>query len=88
MRLDFERLVSRDALVGMHQSYLTDVSLVTIRQAVAEIQFLQGDVLDHMKKVGVDPAVHIHAVQTTPESIYYLVEDELTEYAVAIMITD
>lgn len=83
-----ERLISRDAWVGMHQSYLVDVSLVTTRQAVADIQFLQGDVLEHTKRMGVDPAVHIHAFQTPPESIYYLVEDELTEYSVATMIID
>lgn len=83
-----ERLVSRDAWVRMHQSYLVDVSLVTTRQAVADIQFLQGDVLEHTKKMGVDLAVHIHAFQTPPESIYYLVEDELTDYAVATKITD
>ncbi len=83
-----ERLISRDAWVGMHQSYLVDVNLVTTRQAVADIQFLQGDVLEHTKKMGVDPAVHIHAFQTPPDSIYYLVEDELTEYGVATMITD
>lgn len=83
-----ERLISRDAWVGMHQSYLVDVSLVTTRQAVADIQFLQGDVLQHTKKMGVDPAVHIHAFQTPPDSIYYLVEDELTEYSIATMIVD
>lgn len=83
-----ERRVSRDAWVGMHQSYLVDVSLVTTRQAVADIQFLQGDVLEHTKEMGIDPAVHIHAFQTPPDSIYYLVEDELTDYAVATEITD
>ncbi len=83
-----ERLVSRDAWVGMHQSYMADVSMVTTRQAVAEIQFLQGDVLEHTKAMGVDPAVHIHAFQTPPESIYYLVEDELEDYKVATELTD
>ena len=83
-----ERRVSRDAWVGMHQSYMADVSMVTTRQAVAEIQFLQGDVLAHTKAMGVDPAVHIHAFQTPPESIYYLVEDELTDYKVATELTD
>lgn len=83
-----ERIVSRDAWVGMHQSYMSDVSMVTTRQAVAEIQFLQGDVLEHTKVMGVDPAVHIHAFQTPPESIYYLVEEELMEYAVATELTD
>lgn len=83
-----KRIVSRNAWVGMHQSYMADVTMVTTRQAVAEIQFLQGDVLEHTKAMGVDPAVHIHAFQTPPESIYYLVEEELTEYAVATELTD
>lgn len=83
-----ERFVSRGAWVGMHQSYMMDVSMVTTRQAVSEIQYLQGDVLDHTREMGVDPAVHIHAFRTPPESIYYLVEDELTEYAVATSLVD
>lgn len=83
-----ERLVSRGAWVGMHQSYMMDVSMVTTRQAVSEIQYLQGDVMDHTREMGVDPAVHIHAFQTPPESIYYLVEGELTEYSVATTLID
>lgn len=78
-----ERFVSTGAWVGMHQSYMMDVSMVTTRQAVSDIQYLQGDVLDHTREMGVDPAVHIHAFRTPPESIYYLIEDELTEYNVA-----
>jgi hypothetical protein len=83
-----ERYVSKGAWVGMHQSYMMDVSMVTTRQAVSEIQYLQGDVMDHTREMGVDPAVHIHAFRTPPESIYYLVEDELIEYAVATVLTD
>lgn len=82
------RRISRDAWVGMHQSYMADVAMVTTRQAVAGIQFLQGDVLEHTRAMGVDPAVHIHAFQTPPDSIYYLVEHELTEYKVATELTD
>lgn len=83
-----ERIVSRKAWVGLHQSYLMDVTLVTTRQAVSEVQQVQSLMLAHTDKMGVDPAVHVHAFATPPERIYYLVEDELTDYAVATELTD
>lgn len=83
-----ERRVSRKAWIGMHQSYLADVSFVTTRRAVADVQSLQGEIIAFAREGGVDPAVHVHALTTPPEEMYVLVEAELTEYRAATALID
>lgn len=83
-----ERYVSRNAWVGMHQSYLADVTMVTTRRAVAEVQRLQGEVIAFTRGAGVDPGVHVHALTTPPEDVYFLIPEELEEYKVATRLID
>lgn len=83
-----ERHVSAKAWIGMHQSYLSDVSMVTTRRAVAAVQSLQGEVMAFARDMGVDPAVHVHALTTPPDEIYYLLPAEMEEYRVATTLMD
>jgi hypothetical protein len=77
------RYVSREAWIGMHQSYLADVTAATTRRAVSDVQHIQGDVLAFTRESGVDAGVHAFALQTPPEDVYFLVPEELAEYRVA-----
>lgn len=83
-----ERRISRDAWIGMHQSFLGDVSLVTTRRAVSEVQRLQGEVIAFTREAGVDPGVHVHALTTPPEDVYFLLPEQLEEYKVATELLD
>lgn len=83
-----ERHVSAKAWIGMHQSYLSDVTMVTTRRAVEEVQSIQAEAIGFARDMGVDPAVHIHALATPPDEIYYLVPDEMEEYRVATTLLD
>ncbi|MEM7547550.1 MAG: hypothetical protein AAF367_18635 [Pseudomonadota bacterium] len=82
------RYVARTAWIGMHQSYLADVTAVTTRRAVAEVQHIQGEVIAFAREAGVDAGVHALALQTPPEDVYFLVPDELEEYRVATELLD
>lgn len=78
-----ERHVSREAWVGMHQGFLSDVTLVTTRRAVSDVQRLQGEVIAFTREAGVDPGVHVFALTTPPEDVYFLLPEEMEEYDVA-----
>ena len=83
-----ERHVSAKAWIGMHQSFLADVSVVTTRRALEEVQTMQGEVIAFARDMGVDPAVHVHALTTPPDEIYYLLPEEMETYRVATTLFD
>ncbi|RED18731.1 hypothetical protein [Pontivivens insulae] len=83
-----ERFVSRTAWVGMHQAAFVDGGFLTSAQAAREIQTLQGEILQHVVDMGVDPAVQTHALSTPPEQVYYLLEEEIERYGVATEFID
>lgn len=83
-----ERSVSRRALVGVHQHYFGENTLLPAFIAVQSIQAGQGEVLDYLSEMGIDLAVMARAMQTPPDSIYILVEDELTGFRIATTLTD
>ncbi|MEL7465809.1 MAG: hypothetical protein AAFN79_17195 [Pseudomonadota bacterium] len=78
-----ERHVSADAWIGMHQSYLANVSMIATRRAVSQVQTLQGEVIGFARDMGVDPGVHVHALTTPPEDVYFLLPEQIEEYRVA-----
>ncbi len=83
-----DRVVSRTAWVGLHQTYYDDGVFIATPRAVSEIQSLQAEILRYTQTMGVDPAVHVHALETPPEDAYFLVEGELTKYSVATKLVD
>lgn len=83
-----QRFISREAWIGMHQSYLADVSAVTTRRAVSDVQHIQGEVIAFTREGGVDAGVHAFALQTPPEDVYFLVPEEIEEYRVATELLD
>ncbi|QDL90506.1 hypothetical protein FDP22_01065 [Paroceanicella profunda] len=83
-----ERIVSREAWVGMHQAYMAPGTIIPSRDAVISIQALQAEVLAHFEAMGVDPLVQVPALRTPPEEAYFLVPEELERYRLATRITD
>ncbi|MDR7123952.1 hypothetical protein [Pseudotabrizicola sp. 4114] len=83
-----ERRVSRTALVGVHQHYFGESTLLPAFVAVESIQHGQGEVLDYLDEMGIDLRLAARAMQTPPANIYILVEDELTDFALATGMVD
>lgn len=83
-----DRRVSRGARVGVHQHYFGESTILPAFLAVESIQRGQGEVLDFLDEMGIDLRMMARAMQTSPDNIYILVEDELTDFALATEIID
>ncbi len=74
------RTVPDGASVGVHQHYFGHATALPLFLAVADIQRGQGEVMDHLIAMDVDPALMRHALATPPDAIYLLTPDELAHY--------
>ena len=83
-----ERQVSRRAKVGVHQHYFGENTLLPAFVAVESIQRGQGEVMDYLDEMGIDLRMMPLALQTRPDSIYILVEAELTAFGMATQMVD
>lgn len=72
-----ERRVSRKASVGLHQHYYEAPGYMPVFLAVEGIQYGQGQTLEYLVEMGIDAGLMIYSLNTPPEEIYLLVEDEL-----------
>lgn len=79
------REVSPSGMVGVHQHYFDRNTLLPAFMAVESIQRGQGEVLDYLDEMGIDLRLMSHALKTPPESIYILLEEELSDLG---MVTD
>ncbi|MBF9034354.1 hypothetical protein HKCCE2091_08895 [Rhodobacterales bacterium HKCCE2091] len=83
-----DREVSRRGAVGMHQSYYDAPGYLPAFLAVEDIQHAQGRTMQYLVDMGVSPGVMLYSLNTPPDEIYILVEEELTETGLATEITD
>ncbi|MFC3612623.1 hypothetical protein ACFORG_02530 [Lutimaribacter marinistellae] len=83
-----ERTASRQGAIGMHQHYYDQSRFIPAVFAVSDIQRGQGETLEYLIDMGIDPAVMIYSLKTPPERIYVLVEDELLETGLATNVID
>ena len=83
-----ERNISREAWIGVHQSIFLRDAIMTASDATATIQQLHGHLLEFTHRMGVDPMVQVHALQTPPDTVYFLLPDELRDYRVATALLD
>lgn len=74
------RQADDSALVGVHQTYFGENTVLPAFMAVREIQFGQSEVLGYLSDMGVDLLLLQPALLTPPEDIYLLTPDELTQY--------
>ncbi|WP_209509491.1 hypothetical protein [Ruegeria sp. HKCCE4150] len=83
-----ERIVSLRGIVGMHQHYYDQPRLIPVVFAVEGIQKGQGETMQHLIDLGVDPSLMLFSLNTPPEEIYALIEEELVDTRIATQIID
>lgn len=86
-----ERRAAPQAAIGVHQIYATtpsDALTAVLRDAVAatsEAQSTTALITRYLTDMGIDPALWLHALETPPQSLYYLTLDELAAYRLATL---
>ncbi len=75
-----ERQIDDDAQVGVHQHFFDVNTVLPAFLAVEDIQRGQGEVMNYLITMGIDPAVMQHALVTPPNEIYILLPDQLLAY--------
>ncbi len=83
-----ERIVSRRAIVGLHQHYYDQPKLMPVVFAVESIQAGQGATMEYLIEMGIDPSLMLYSLKTPPDQIYALVEEELTHTRIASKIVE
>ncbi|WP_322893543.1 MULTISPECIES: ATP-dependent Clp protease proteolytic subunit [unclassified Yoonia] len=82
------REVSLTGAVGLHQHYYETPGYIPAYFAVEDIQRSQGAVMRYLIEMGVDAGVMVYGLNTPPDDIYVLVEDELLESRLATAVTE
>lgn len=79
-----ERLASADAAIGVHQIYAAALSgdaqsaLRVAGTAMSDAQSTTAQIIGHLTRTGVDPAIWLHALETPPDRLYYFTPEEMT----------
>lgn len=68
------------ALLGVHQHYYGENTVLPAFMAVRDIQRGQAEVMDYLSEMGIDLSVMQPALSTPPEDIYILTPQELERY--------
>ena len=83
-----EREVSLRGAVGLHQHYYETPGYYPAFLAVEDIQHGQGRTMDFLIEMGIDPGLMLYSLNTPPDDIYVLVEDELLSTRLATEILE
>lgn len=81
-----ERHATPASAIGVHQIYAgaqtgaAGLGINAGAEAMSSAQRTTAEITKHLSKMGVDPAIWIHALETPPASLYYLSPDELKSY--------
>lgn len=75
-----ERDIHEDAQVGVHQHFFEVNTVLPAFLAVEDVQRGQGEVMEYLITMGIDPAVMQHALITPPDEIYVLLPDQLRDF--------
>lgn len=75
------RSVDVKGAVGLHQFYAAnDLGGIDPAQAMSDAQATTARISRHLSEMGVDPALWLHALDTPPQSLYYLSRGEMESY--------
>lgn len=74
------RSVEDGALVGIHQHYFGENTALPAFMAVSDIQRGQGEVMEYLADMGIDPLIMRPALATPPDEIYLLTPDEMQRF--------
>lgn len=79
-----DRIASREAAIGVHQIYAAALAgdpqqaLRAAGTAMSGAQSATAEIMQHLTKTGVDPALWLHALATPPDRLYYFTPEEMT----------
>ncbi|MET0905253.1 MAG: hypothetical protein ABWY10_04195 [Tardiphaga sp.] len=88
------RIASAEAAIGVHQIYAAALSgdpqnaLRVAGTAMSDAQTTTAEIIAHLTKTGVDPAVWLHALETPPDRLYYFTTEEMTRLKLATEVAD
>ncbi len=82
------REVSVFSAVGMHQHYYETPGYVPAFFAVEDIQHGQGQTMEYLIGMGIDPGLMVYSLNTPPDEIYMLAANELLDSRLATEIFD
>ncbi|MEM1365525.1 MAG: hypothetical protein AAGH82_07210, partial [Pseudomonadota bacterium] len=78
-----ERLVGRQAAVGVHQVFTTQNDQRSNADSISGTQSLTAEITRHLQAMGVETQVWVHALETPPQYLYYFTPEELAEFKLA-----
>lgn len=88
------RIASPDAAIGVHQVYAAGLSgdpqsaLRVAGAAMSDAQTTTAEIIGHLTKTGVDPALWLHALKTPPDRLYYFNPEEMTRLKLVTQLAD
>lgn len=74
------RIADADAMIGVHQHYFGQNTVLPAFVAVEQIQRGQGEVMSYLQEMGVDPLMMQPALLTPSDEIYLLTPVERSTY--------
>lgn len=89
-----ERIASPEAAIGVHQIYAAALSgdpqnaLRVAGTAMSDAQSTTAQIIGHLTKTGVDPALWLHALETPPDRLYYFNPEEMTRLKLVTQLAD
>ncbi|KQX38894.1 hypothetical protein ASD04_09620 [Devosia sp. Root436] len=88
------RIASADAAIGVHQIYAAALAadpqnaLRVAGTAMSDAQSTTAEIIGHLTKTGVDPALWLHALETPPDRLYYFSPEEMTRLKLVTELDD
>ena len=82
------REVSERGAVGMHQHYYETPGYIPAYWAVEDVQYGQGRTMAFLIEMGIEPGLMLYSLNTPPDQIYVLVEEELLESGLATEVVE
>jgi hypothetical protein len=83
------RIASQQSAIGVHQIYAAALSVDpqsaprAAGTAMADAQSTTAQIMAHLTKTGVDPALWLHALETPPNQLYYFTPEEMEDLRLA-----
>lgn len=75
-----ERRSADGAVIGVHQHYFGENTILPAFMAIRDLQRAQASVLDYLSEMGIDLRLMSLALRTPPEEINVLTSDQLSQF--------
>ncbi|MCH9807652.1 MAG: hypothetical protein K0U74_07970 [Alphaproteobacteria bacterium] len=83
-----ERIVGRNAWVGVHQIFPSKKSPGNVADGMAQGQEITAQVQQHLTEMGIDPRAWLHAMKTPSDQLYIFTPKELKDYKLATKVAN